>query len=270
MSDIHNNGSNDHDLERLGQAYEQLRQEQPPDLLDQAVLNSARRAVEKKPHWMKFTWLHGLTTAAVFVLAFSLVLNQREPLPDFEGGIQATEPDLEGFREPVKKQLEEHAADTLRLQQEAKGEMRQDSARRMRAPTPAAPSVTAAAEEAKTTEVMKSGQVREFRTGISAEVDKDTGEIMQEIDDQALDMAAAPAEVAETESDVVASTPAVAEPAGVTLEDMPAKAEQDPDIEQKIHAIIELKRSGDPGWQTELAAFRESYPDYPLPAELKN
>ena len=52
MSNTHNNGNNDKNLERLGQAYERLQQEEPPDLLDQAGLNSAHRAVENKPHWM--------------------------------------------------------------------------------------------------------------------------------------------------------------------------------------------------------------------------
>ena len=76
MNSIHNNGENDSslndDLVKLGHGYGQLQQDEPPELLDQAILNSAHRALEKKPHWMKFGWLHGLTTAAVFVLAFSL------------------------------------------------------------------------------------------------------------------------------------------------------------------------------------------------------
>jgi hypothetical protein len=72
MNTIHNNGDNDKSLndgmEKLGRAYDQLPNEEPPELLDQAILSSAHRAVEKKPHWMKFGWLHGLTTAAVVVL----------------------------------------------------------------------------------------------------------------------------------------------------------------------------------------------------------
>ena len=84
MNTIHNNGENEKSLseglDELRQAYGQLEQDEPPELLDQAILNSAHRAVEKKSHWMKFGWLHGLTTAAVFVLAFSLILNQPEPV----------------------------------------------------------------------------------------------------------------------------------------------------------------------------------------------
>ena len=92
MNSIHNNGGNDKSLseglDKLSHKYGLLEQDEPPELLDQAILNSAHRAVEKKPHWMKFGWLHGLTTTAVFVLAFSIILNQREsvPVPDHEIG----------------------------------------------------------------------------------------------------------------------------------------------------------------------------------------
>jgi hypothetical protein len=41
-------------------------------------------------------------------------------------------------------------------------------------------------------------------------------------------------------------------------------------MEQKLRAIIKLKQSGDETWKTELKAFKESYPGYPLPDELKH
>ena len=78
MNSHHKNGEKDTSLkdglDKLGQAYGRLDHETPPDLLDQAILNRAHRAVEKKPRWMQFGWLHGLTTAAVFVLAFSILV----------------------------------------------------------------------------------------------------------------------------------------------------------------------------------------------------
>ena len=71
MNSIHNNGENDkslnEDLDKLGRSYAGLEQDEPPELLDQAILNSAHRALEKKSRWMKFSWVHGLTTAAVFI-----------------------------------------------------------------------------------------------------------------------------------------------------------------------------------------------------------
>ena len=91
MNSHHNNGENDRSLNetlgKLGQSYAKLGQDEPPELVDMAILNSAHRALEKKPHWMKFGWLHGLTTAAVFVLALSVVIHQRESQPVNENGI---------------------------------------------------------------------------------------------------------------------------------------------------------------------------------------
>ena len=60
MNSIHNNGENDQSLseglDKLGRAYEHLPDDEPPELLDQAILNRAHRAVEKTPHWMT-VWL---------------------------------------------------------------------------------------------------------------------------------------------------------------------------------------------------------------------
>ena len=95
MNTIHNNGENDKSLkdglEKLGRVYDRLPNDEPPALLDQAVLNSAHRAVEKKPHWMKFGWLHGLSTAAVEVLALSIIINQRELVPGFDDAVSMEE-----------------------------------------------------------------------------------------------------------------------------------------------------------------------------------
>ena len=269
MSNTHNNGNNDKDLERLGQAYTRLQQEEPPDLLDQAVLNSARRAVENKPHWMKFSWLHGLTTAAVFVLAFSLVLNQREPVPDFEAGIQSEKMDLEHQRTLSKKQSADEPVDSLRLQEKEKGDARYDSALRTRMAPPAVPAsepVTAAGEEKETAERLKSNYAQELRVIEPDQADEDIGEIVPKIEAEAVDLADSLAD----QPEAAASAPMVTGTVGAALREQQAEPERDPEIERKIQAIIELKRSGDPSWRAELASFTESYPDYPLPDELIN
>lgn len=89
MNSNHKNGDFssplEDDLDTISQAYQDLGQEEPPALLDQAVLNSAHRAVEKQSHWMQFGWLHGLTTAAVVVLAFTIILKQGDPAPELDG-----------------------------------------------------------------------------------------------------------------------------------------------------------------------------------------
>lgn len=88
MNSNHKNGefnsSLEDDLDTIGQAYRDLGQEEAPALLDQAVLNSAHRAVEKQSHWMQFGWLHGLTTVAVVVLSFTIILQQEDPGPGLE------------------------------------------------------------------------------------------------------------------------------------------------------------------------------------------
>jgi hypothetical protein len=268
MSNTHNNGNNDNDLESLGKAYTRLQQEEPPDLLDQAVLNRAHRAVEKKPHWMKFSWLHGLTTAAVFVLAFSLVLNQREPVPDFEAGIQSEELELNQQGTLSKKQSADEPVDSLRQQKKEKGDARYDKLRTRMAPpaVPASEPVTAAGEEPETAERLRSNYIQELRVIEPDQADEDIGEIVSGVEAEAPEMADSLADQAEA----AASAPIATEPVGAALREKLAEAERDPEIEKKLKAIIELKQSGDPGWEKELASFRESYPDYPLPDELLN
>ena len=145
MNSIHNNGENDTSLndglDKLGQAYGRLEQEEPPELLDQAILNSAHRAVEKKPHWMKFGWLHGLTTTAVFVLAFSLILNQPESTPVFEDEISNNEPAPVRRDRAAKKQSLDIGSDAIRMEMKEKSETRQDLFKSK--PAAAAPEVKA-------------------------------------------------------------------------------------------------------------------------------
>lgn len=58
---------------------------EPPDLLDQAVLNTARREIEQRGARRgkrgPLRWLGAFTTAAVIVLALSIVIQQEQPIP---------------------------------------------------------------------------------------------------------------------------------------------------------------------------------------------
>ena len=58
MNSNHKNGDNntpfEDDLGKVSQAYRQMTAEEPPELLDQAILNKAHHAVEKQSHWMQF------------------------------------------------------------------------------------------------------------------------------------------------------------------------------------------------------------------------
>ena len=130
MNTIHNNGENDKSLDdgmgKLSHAYGQLQHEEPPELLDQAILNSAHRAVEKRPHWMQFGWLHGLTTAAVFVLALSLIFNTREPVPDYESGMRLNEATGLQRDKAASKQSPDAQSDDPRKEMKEENEKRRD------------------------------------------------------------------------------------------------------------------------------------------------
>ncbi len=54
---------------------------EPPDLLDQAVLNAARRQLERSRRRRSMGWLGAFATAAVVVLALTIVVRQDLPGP---------------------------------------------------------------------------------------------------------------------------------------------------------------------------------------------
>ncbi len=74
-------GKWEQDLESVRSALSGLESVEPPDLLDQAVLNTARRelaASRRKP----MRWVGAFATAAVVVLALSIVIQQDRKIPD--------------------------------------------------------------------------------------------------------------------------------------------------------------------------------------------
>ena len=96
--------------------------EEPPDLLDQAVLNAARRELGGDKGRRRLRWLGGFATAAVVVVAATLVLEQLEyegPAPTPRNG--------DGFRlesqspvEPRTSAAEERpAADAVHKREKA-------------------------------------------------------------------------------------------------------------------------------------------------------
>ena len=62
--------------EALGAAWTKLEQTEPPDMLDQAILNAARRDLEQRTRRVRRRWLGALTTAAVVVLALAITVQQ--------------------------------------------------------------------------------------------------------------------------------------------------------------------------------------------------
>jgi len=279
MNSIHNNGENDKSLsdglDKLSQDYALLEQDEPPELLDQAILNSAHRAVEKKPHWMKFGWLHGLTTAAIFVLAFSIILNQREPVPTYEIGARNNELIRLQREQSAKKQSDSFSEQRQKapgLKKEVIIERQPDTLQS--SPAAAAPvsAATVNAPEERAEEPIVEAQpslyVRDDLQSNDGRSDKDIPIRESVAEEEPVDEADSMADSPEASAlSGVASPVAVGE---TTASEVKARVGTDSEMEQKLLAIIKLKQSGDETWKTELESFKESYPDYPLPDELKH
>jgi len=276
MNSIHNNGENDKSLDegmdKLDQAYTQLPDEHPPELLDQAILNSAHRAVEKKPHWMQFGWLHGLTTAAVVVLAISLMFNQREQLPSFENELKVDESVRLRRATVGKKQSPEMQAGEPVMELKEKREDR----REIYQPAPAAAAPQAELMESSEVELPAETTADAFSTVNARKIerakkdsnDEDLSGNRPADEEQLLDNATLASDAPELEAITKQIQPAAT--ATGLREEMDDLTDKDARIEQQLQEIILLKQSGDEAWKSELKSFIENYPDYPLPTELSD
>ena len=277
MNTIHNNGENDKSLseglDKLSHEYGLLEQDEPPELLDQAILNSAHRAVEKKPHWMKFGWLHGLTTAAVFVLAFSIILNQRENAPDFETGMRNNEP-VSLQRQKVAKKQSDSQFEEQPKEVSFETEEKSDSGLDMLQSSPVAAAPASAAlentpeerAEQPQLEAQRSLSVRDDLQGKGERTDKDSPVRELQLEEELVDEADLMADSPEVTNFSTVARPAVV--GETAASEMKARTRTDSEMEQMLQAIIKLKQSGNENWKTELELFKKSYPDYPLPEEL--
>jgi len=275
MNSIHdkdkNDSSIDSGLDSLRRSYDRLGHDEPPDLLDQAILNSAHRAIENKPHWMKFGWLHGLTTAAVFVLAFSLILNQTEPVPDYENSLQVAEP-VQLLREKAvgKPSSDDQYGDSP-MEKKAQGEKRKDLRQDMPAPAAAESPVkeTTVGDRAgqSAAKARRSLYIQENLKSESEGVDKDDSASDLMAEESPRDEADLVVDALGAQTVSVESIPAVS--TGLATGEMKKQLSPVEDAELKIQAILKLKQAGNATWKTELKTFIEDYPDYPLPDELR-
>ncbi len=271
MNTSHNNGDNDRslieNLDTIGHSYARLDKEEPPELLDMAVLNSAHRAVEKKTLRMRFGWLHGLTTAAVFVLALSLISKQQESRPlDMNGMGREAQPQAP-LDMTEKKQSPMLQSDELNRVLKDKGALRSDMSQGAPAPAAEAPAEdtvfadTAEAEKASSDDVQSPRAKALYRDEDGqADAVKTEKAVTPETDTIRQSPQAATAN--EMRRPVKSSEPDVLE--------KETSGKTDSDASQQIQAIIQMKQRGDENWKTELKAFVDSHPDYPLPEELKN
>jgi hypothetical protein len=273
MNTIHNNGDNDQSLndglDKLGQAYERLEQDEPPDLLDQAILNSAHRAVEKKPGWQQIGWMHGLATSAVIVLAFTIILDQDELAPELKEDFLQNTPSVLESRTELKKQSADQLGESV-MEEESLTEVRRKTSM-ADAPATATKPMELSSESPRAQPI---GEVQSELRVQGAAIEKNE---YADRDDLTAD--AQLEGILMDEADVLTKSPSVdtasrqVMPASVAtpqISAMKARGRAELSIEQELQAIIELKKSGDEAWVTELAAFIERFPDYELPDELKN
>ena len=127
------------DLESIGAAWSALSREEPPELLDQAVLGAARRATaasgrrQSRPWFRRRRWLGGLATAAVIVLALTLVIEQDveapAPPPSRSDGYQLPRPAA-----APRAETRSNAAEVAETLDEAADAAAKGPARQMAAP----------------------------------------------------------------------------------------------------------------------------------------
>lgn len=149
----HDKDKLEQDLAALQRKYRAAARDEPPAMLDQAVLNRARRAAEQhaiRP-W-SFSWMHATATAALVVLGLTLVLQLRETaqapetLPEemldhIEVPAEAADQDagMDQESDPRRSQIAAYETIQERQKSEALREVREE----VLEPPPASPGVSA-------------------------------------------------------------------------------------------------------------------------------
>lgn len=205
-------------LETVQAAWDAMEAVEPPELLDLAVRNAARRDLEASARKRPLRWLGGFATATVVVLAVSLVLWQdtQSPAPPADGSrLDAPPPPA--------------ATDALRLEKSA-----------LPAAEPTVPAQEmnrdAAEPRLQTRQAARTFEIRE--RAVEEEAPSDLEESIH-LDDLA--------------------------------ESVDAETTREPPLppEAWIEDMLSLLEKGDEeALARSLERFTETYPEYPLPAEL--
>lgn len=241
------------DLDDIQTEYSRLDATDPPDLLDQAVLNTARRelsAGRRRP----LRWIGAFATASVIILALTIVIQQdKEPLElrRTNGSKQDVPESVTSRAEPVR---EREAAETpvSGLEQSSALEGARQSDLMMKRSAETASDADLRLDDSLS--APESGEA--FRN----EVDK-------------LEMAprdsARPIEenlaVEQTGRTVSAS------PTAAAVEEKDKSSQDSPEPEEWIQRLLLLKQSQlYEKLEEELTAFRKAYPNHPLPPELQD
>jgi hypothetical protein len=233
----------DKDLEAVRTAWTGLEQAEPPDLLDQAVLNTARRELKGRSGRWSLRWLGGFATATVIVLALSIVIQQypQAPVPavDETDGIKLEQ----SVMKDAGKEIDQDTARSRAAAEDQAGMNLAESEQRIETRTQQAepaPASASAPAEIQQSAAMSRQKVRS-----------------EEMPAHAADLNAAAPAIAEIMADTES----------VTEEEITEIPEAEAWIE-RLMLLLETRQ--DEKLVSELAAFREAFPDYPLPPELED
>ena len=94
------------ELAEVHAEWRSMAQAEPPDLVDQAVLNAARRDLEPARKRRPLRWLGGFATAAVVVLALTLVVEQEPQRPDLPAATEKSRPRADSLGNQVLRSSE--------------------------------------------------------------------------------------------------------------------------------------------------------------------
>ncbi len=268
------------DLESIRSALSTMESVEPPDLLDQAVLNTARRelaASRRKP----MRWIGAFATAAVVVLALTIVVQQDPNTPDPRSGngikLDAARPAAAGKESTIgasampEIQLTSPQSPAA-LSSEVPFKMEAQTVERKRQKDAASSVAAAPPSEADYAAKKAMKQVREESIYRPAD-DPDLAESREHFEDESLDVPVASSQDADAEEE-----PGKATQAGTLRIDssLLQKAEVVSDEiiltpEAWIEYMLELQKTErNEELKVELEAFRKAYPDYPLPSQLRD
>ena len=248
----------DEDLQRLDHSYHSEEAEAPPALIDQAILNQARRAVEPNNNWLKSGWIQGATTAALVVLTITVFTFQRDTGQlDNSSGAPFDIPDKK-IPSPAASSAADQATNPT-VGQSASHDS--DFSANPKEHMPASAPVSIQADRA-TNEAVDPDTAR-----------KEAQDRQRDQRNMRRQMSAPPVPPDAAKSHE--SEPPVEE---ALIEEALIRELEQPDTfgalpEDKLQLILDeilvLKRTGDASWTDRLAEFKNLYPNYPLPAELQ-
>lgn len=294
------------DLNAVRSALSGMESVEPPDLLDQAVLNTARRelaASRRKP----MRWIGAFATATVVVLTMTVIIQQEQkaPGPGRENGIKldadkpastAVETNIGASASSKPRAMSPQAASVLSSEAPAPAKQQQLERKRQKASAINVPAASAEEAEYDADNSADSTSIQgqlSVENGFRAANEPGRAESRTEFEDELSDLQSEPARDAAKRAITIEMEQASDVPSDSFRKDLnaPEKLEktakedlgEEVFVEESqgkkgvlepqawIEHLLELYEAGKTEeLKTELATFRDAYPEYPLPEELQD